>query len=61
MTVTEARRQLALGQFPAGSMGPKIQAAIEFVEAGGSEVLITSAAHLKAALLKRSGTRIVAG
>ena len=60
MSVAEARRQLSLGQFPAGSMGPKVEAAIEFVESGGREVLITSAAHLKAALLKRSGTRIVA-
>jgi len=60
ITVEEARRYLAEGQFPAGSMGPKIRAAIEYVEAGGKEVLITSASHLKAALLKRSGTRIVA-
>jgi carbamate kinase len=42
-------------------MGPKIRAAIEYIEAGGKEVLITSASHLKAALLNRSGTRIVAG
>lgn len=60
ITVEEARRYLAEGQFPAGSMGPKIRAAIEYIEAGGKEVLITSASHLKAALLKRSGTRIVA-
>jgi len=60
MPVTEARKQLARGQFPPGSMGPKIEAAIEYIEAGGQEVLITSAAHLKAALLKRTGTRIVA-
>ncbi len=59
ITVEEARRYLAEGQFPAGSMGPKIRAAIEYIEAGGKEVLITSASHLKAALLKRSGTRIV--
>ena len=32
---------LAEGQFPAGSMGPKIRAAIEYIEAGGREVLIT--------------------
>jgi carbamate kinase len=61
MSVAEARRNLAQGQFPPGSMGPKIEAAIEYIEAGGQEVLITSAAHLKAALLKRTGTRIVAG
>lgn len=60
ITVEEARKYLAEGQFPAGSMGPKIKAAIEYIEAGGREVLITSASHLKAALINRSGTRIVA-
>lgn len=60
ITIDEARKYLAEGQFPAGSMGPKIKAAIEYIEAGGREVLITSANHLKAALINRSGTRIVA-
>jgi carbamate kinase len=60
MSVAQAREYLAQGQFPAGSMSPKIEAAIEYIEAGGQEVLITSASHLKAALVKRSGTRIVA-
>jgi carbamate kinase len=41
-------------------MGPKIEAAIEYIQAGGKEVLITSASHLKAALLHRSGTRLAA-
>lgn len=58
MTVEEARRYLEEGQFPPGSMGPKIQAAIEYIENGGQEVLITSANCLKAALIHRSGTRI---
>ncbi len=56
----EAERLLAEGQFPPGSMGPKIRAAIEFVRAGGREVLITRDTHLKAALIGRAGTRIVA-
>jgi len=60
LTVEEARRHLADGQFPPGSMGPKIRAAIEYIEAGGLEVLITKDSHLKAALINRSGTRIVA-
>jgi carbamate kinase len=60
ITIDEAKKYLAEGQFPAGSMGPKIRAAIEYIEAGGKEVLITSASHLKAALINRSGTRIVA-
>ena len=55
-----AKKHLADGQFPAGSMGPKIRAAVEYIEAGGREVLITKDSHLKAALLNRSGTRIVA-
>ena len=59
MTIEEARTHLDGGQFPPGSMGPKIRAAIEYVKAGGKEVLITDANHLKAALINRSGTRIV--
>lgn len=61
MTVEEAKKHLAEGQFPPGSMGPKIQAAIEFIEAGGREVLITKDTHLKAALINRSGTKIIPG
>jgi carbamate kinase len=60
LTVDEARKHLADGQFPPGSMGPKIRAAVEYIEAGGREVLITKDTHLKAALINRSGTRIVA-
>jgi carbamate kinase len=59
MTAEEAQTYLGEGQFPPGSMGPKIQAAIDFIHDGGKEVLITSPNHLKAALLNRSGTRIV--
>lgn len=59
LPVAEARKYLDEGQFPPGSMGPKIRAAIEYIQAGGKEVLITDAAHLKAALIGRSGTRIV--
>ncbi len=58
MTVEEARNYLEQGQFPPGSMGPKIQAAIEYIEGGGEEVLITSANYLRAALIHRAGTRI---
>jgi carbamate kinase len=60
MSVEKAEKYLEEQQFPPGSMGPKIQAAIEYIRAGGNEVLITDAGHLKAALLHRSGTRIVA-
>ncbi|HEY7648118.1 MAG TPA: carbamate kinase [Methylomirabilota bacterium] len=60
ITVAEARRYLAAGEFPPGSMGPKVQAAIEFLERGGREVIITSPEHLEAAVLGETGTRIVA-
>lgn len=59
MTIEEAQAHLDGGQFPPGSMGPKIRAAIEYIKAGGKEVLITDANHLKTALIHRSGTRIV--
>ncbi len=60
MTVTQAEEYLSQGQFPMGSMGPKIKSAIEYIRNGGKEVLITSANQLKAALVNRSGTRILA-
>ena len=50
------RRLLREGQFPPGSMGPKIDAAIRFIEAGGREVLITRAESLADALEGRTGT-----
>jgi hypothetical protein len=59
MDVDKARRMLDEGQFPPGSMGPKIIAAIDYINGGGREVLITSAEKLKAALADRSGTKIV--
>jgi carbamate kinase len=60
MTVSEAREHLEAGQFPEGSMGPKVRAGIEFVEAGRGEVVITSPGKLAAAVQGRAGTRIVA-
>lgn len=60
MTVTQAEEYFSQGQFPMGSMGPKIKAAIEYIKNEGKEVLITSASQLKAALINRSGTRILA-
>jgi carbamate kinase len=60
MTVEEAKKYLTQGHFPPGSMGPKIEAAIEYIQSGGEEVLITSTSHLKASLINRSGTKIIA-
>jgi carbamate kinase len=59
MTVTEARAHLGSGQFPEGSMGPKVRSGIDFVERSGHEVLITSAPRLAQAVRGRAGTRIV--
>jgi carbamate kinase len=59
MDIKEAQQYLDEGQFPPGSMGPKIRASIEYIQSGGKEVLITSANHLKAALINRSGTKII--
>jgi len=56
--VPTAKRLLAEGQFPPGSMGPKIDAAIRFVEAGGHEVLVTRAESLSLALEGKTGTYI---
>lgn len=58
MTVAEAKKYMADGQFPAGSMGPKIQAAIFFLESGGTEVLITSTDKISASLKGETGTYI---
>ncbi|MFB0566406.1 MAG: carbamate kinase [Candidatus Aminicenantaceae bacterium] len=58
MSVQRAKKYLAQGQFPPGSMGPKITAAIDYLNRGGKEVLITSSNYLKAALINRAGTKI---
>ncbi|UCE42119.1 MAG: carbamate kinase [Candidatus Aminicenantes bacterium] len=60
LPVDLAQEYLAQGQFPSGSMGPKIEAAIEYIQNGGEKAIITSANHLKASLINRSGTTIVA-
>jgi carbamate kinase len=49
MSPQEAEKHLAQDQFPAGSMGPKVMAALQFLRDGGQRVLITSADRLAAA------------
>jgi carbamate kinase len=58
MSARAARMLLGEGQFPPGSMGPKIDASIKYIEAGGREVLITRAESLAEALDGKTGTRI---
>jgi carbamate kinase len=55
----EMRRHLDDGQFPPGSMGPKVDSAISFVESGGSSAVITSLPGLRDALAGNGGTHIV--
>ena len=57
MTVAEAKKYLAEGQFAEGSMAPKVRAGIRFVEAGGKECIITEASALND---PACGTRIIA-
>lgn len=59
LTVAEAEQHLAEGQFPTGSMGPKIESALEFVRATGKQVLITDVDMLREALQGKDGTLIV--
>lgn len=54
----EIRQLLDDGHFPDGSMGPKVEAALEFLDDGGACAVITSAKKLAAALADRAGTRI---
>jgi carbamate kinase len=59
ITVAQARAYLAAGEFPAGSMGPKMEAAIEFVEGGGEECIITCTEHVASAIRGERGTHVV--
>ncbi|HEX4061853.1 MAG TPA: carbamate kinase [Streptosporangiaceae bacterium] len=61
ISAAEAARHLAEGQFPPGSMGPKVEAALEFLADGGEQVVITSPGLLAGTLTgtgDRRGTRI---
>jgi carbamate kinase len=58
MSVAEVKKYLDEGQFPAGSMGPKMKAAIDFIENGGKEVMITSVERVVDALAGKTGTII---
>ena len=59
LTIEQARRHLAAGEFPPGSMGPKIEAALEFVARGGRECIITSAEQAARAVRGEAGTHII--
>jgi carbamate kinase len=59
MTVAEARQYMKDGHFKPGSMLPKVQACIQFLEQGGNEALITCPESLSAALEGKTGTHVV--
>ena len=62
MTLSEARRYLAEGHFPMGSMGPKIEAIASFLEPGGARrAIITNPPNLGRALSGATGTHVVPG
>jgi carbamate kinase len=58
VTIAELRRLEAEGQFPPGSMGPKVEAAMDFLENGGEEVIICTPEALADAYDGRAGTRV---
>ena len=61
ITIIEAQKYLEAGEFPPGSMGPKIKAAINFLRSGGKEVIITSIQSAYPAVLGKAGTHILPG
>ncbi|MCH7938721.1 MAG: carbamate kinase [Candidatus Marinimicrobia bacterium] len=58
MTVAEAQAHLDAGQFPTGSMGPKMEAAIQFIRQGGRKVVLTNTESIAKALVGESGTSV---
>jgi|MTBAKSStandDraft_2_1061841.scaffolds.fasta_scaffold02296_5 carbamate kinase len=58
MTVAECRQYMEEGHFPKGSMGPKIKAAMDFIEKGGKKVIITLPETIEEALEGKTGTII---
>jgi carbamate kinase len=60
VTLKDARRYLEEGHFAKGSMGPKVAAILEFLEAGGKQAIVTNPENIERALAGETGTRFVA-
>jgi carbamate kinase len=60
VTAGDLRRAAADGQFPPGTMGPKVDAALRFVDAGGGEAIIAASDQLDLAFTGRAGTHVTA-
>lgn len=58
MTASEARGWLAEGQFGRGSMAPKIEAILQYLDRGGRRAIVTCPERLEDALAGRSGTLV---
>jgi carbamate kinase len=59
LTVTDAARYLKDGEFPPGSMGPKLEAAVQFLQSGGKRAIIAPIEELEKALVGHAGTELV--
>ena len=59
MTLDEASGYLAEGHFLSGSMGPKVEAAVQFMRSGGKRAVITSIDDIEKAVAGRAGTEII--
>ncbi|HEV3513330.1 MAG TPA: carbamate kinase [Candidatus Sulfotelmatobacter sp.] len=59
VTASDLRQHYSAGHFPPGNMGPKVESALHFLQAGGKEVVITSYEHLRDAVAGRAGTHIL--
>jgi carbamate kinase len=59
ITVAEVKEMEAAGQFPPGSMGPKVEAAREFIGSGGTEAVVCKPTDLVDAFSGNAGTRVV--
>lgn len=59
LTLSQAKKYMTEGHFPPGSMGPKIQAIIWYLEKRGKEALVTSPENIERALAGETGTRFI--
>jgi carbamate kinase len=59
LTVAQAARYVQEEIFPPGSMGPKVEAAMQFIERGGKRAVITSIHAIEDAVAGRAGTEVI--
>ena len=59
LTPEQANRYLKQGHFPPGSMGPKVEAAVQFIKGGGKKAIITSILSIEEAVAGNAGTEVI--